>query len=89
MMFVSELIIFINIVTQIFIYIVIASALLSFFLSPYHPLREALDRIVDPFLSPIRRVLPLAGTMDFSPLVLVLAVEFLRRILIAILLTLS
>ncbi len=72
----------ITLVSEIFIWIVIASSLLSFFLPPYHPVREALDRIVDPFLAPIRRVLPMAGALDFSPLVLILAVQLLARILI-------
>lgn len=49
----SVLIFFINTLSQIFIWIVIASSLLSFILPPYHPVREALDRIVDPFLNPI------------------------------------
>ncbi|MBI5943011.1 MAG: YggT family protein [Chloroflexi bacterium] len=74
----------IRVVAQLFIWIVIASSLLSFFLPPYHPVREALDRIVDPFLAPIRRVVPLAGTLDFSPLILIIAVDFLSRVLIAI-----
>jgi len=72
----------ITLLSQLFIWIVIASSILSFFVPPYHPVREALDRIVDPFLAPIRRVLPLAGTLDFSPLVLILAIQFLARILV-------
>ena len=83
------LILLIRVVSQLFIWIVIASSLLSFFVSPYHPVREALDRIVAPFLYPIRRVVPLAGSMDFSPLVLILAIDFISRILIAILISLS
>ena len=79
----------IKLVSQILIWIVIASALLSFFLPPYHPVREALDRIVDPLLNPIRRVVPMAGAFDFSPLILILAIDLLSRILIAILLPLS
>jgi YggT family protein len=85
----SVIIFFINTVSQIFVWIVIASALLSFFLPPYHPVREALDRIVEPFLNPIRRVVPPAGTFDFSPLILIIAVQFIARILIAILISLS
>jgi len=76
---------FIKLVSQIFIWIVIASSLLSFFLPPYHPVREALDRIVDPFLNPIRRIVPMAGTFDFSPLILIIAVDLISRVLIAIL----
>lgn len=83
------LILFIRVVAGIFVWVVIASSLLSFFLPPYHPAREALGRIVDPFLEPIRRVLPAAGGLDFSPLVLILAVEFLSRALIAIFNSLS
>ena len=83
------LILLIRVFSQIFIWVVIASALLSFFVPPYHPVREALDRIVNPFLEPIRRVVPLAGTMDFSPLVLILVVDILSRILIAIFISLS
>jgi YggT family protein len=81
----SVLIILINTLSQIFIWIVIASSLLSFFLPPYHPVREALDRIVNPFLNPIRRVVPNAGMFDFSPLILIIAVQFIARILISIL----
>lgn len=78
----SILITFITVVANLFIYIVIASSLLSFFMPPYHPVREALDRIVDPFLVLIRRIVPIAGTLDFSPLILIIAVQFLSRFLI-------
>jgi len=84
----SGLISLINTLSQIFVWIVIASALLSFFLPPYHPVREALDRIIDPFLNPIRRVVPNAGMFDFSPLILIIAVQLIARILIAILISL-
>lgn len=79
------LITIIRAVAQLFIYVVIASSLLSFFLPPYHPVREALDRIVSPFLDPIRRVVPPAGTLDFSPLILIIAVDLLSRLLIILL----
>ncbi|MBK8783323.1 MAG: YggT family protein [Anaerolineales bacterium] len=75
-------------VARLFIYVVIASSLLSFVLPPYHPVREALDRIVNPFLNPIRNLMPQSGMLDFSPLILILAVEFLSRVLISIILSL-
>lgn len=77
----------IRVLAQVFIWTVIIKILLSYFLAPYHPIREALDRIVEPFLLPIRRVVPLVGMFDFSPLILVLAVDFLSRILINLLLS--
>ena len=81
----SMLPVFINVISQVFVWVVIASALLSFVLPPYHPVREALDRIVDPFLNPIRRIVPLAGTLDFSPLILILLVQLIAGALIKLL----
>ncbi|MCC7119828.1 MAG: YggT family protein [Anaerolineales bacterium] len=80
----SGLALAIRAVAQIFIWIIIANAILSFVLPPYHALRVALDKIVEPFLNPIRQIIPAAGMIDFSPLVLILAIEFLARILTAL-----
>ncbi|MBK6793342.1 MAG: YggT family protein [Anaerolineales bacterium] len=85
---VDFLILLIRVVVQTFIWVVIANSLLSFFLSPYHPVREALERLVSPLLNPIRNIMPSTGGIDFSPLVLILALDFLSRIFIAILLAL-
>ena len=81
----SVIIYLITTVSQIFVWIVIASAILSFFLQPGHPVREALDRIVDPFLNPIRRMMPATGALDFSPLVLILLIQFIAFILVKLL----
>ena len=72
----------ITVISNLFVWIIFASVILSYFISPYHPVKQALDRIVDPFLTPIRRVVPNAGMFDFSPLVLILAVELISRLLI-------
>ncbi len=64
-----------------FVWVVIANSILSFFLPPFHPVREALERIVGPFLNPIRNMMPAAGGMDFSPLILILAIEFVTILL--------
>jgi YggT family protein len=72
----------INIVANLFVFLVIADSLLSFFLSPYHPVRETMDRIVNPFLAPIRRIIPSVGMLDLSPLILIILVEILARVLV-------
>jgi len=41
-----------------------------------------INSLVDPMLAPIRRILPTAGGLDFSPLVLLLIVMFLRTLLL-------
>ena len=76
-------------IVQILTLVIIASALLSFFLSPFHPLRETLDRIVDPMLAPIRRVLPPLGGLDFSPFVLIILLQLIERIVVRFLYSLA
>lgn len=61
--------------------------ILSWIMPPYHPVREALDRIVEPMLAPIRRVIPMAGMMDFSPMILMILIELVARVLINVLLS--
>lgn len=75
----------IALLAQMLILIVIFDALLSFILPPYHPVREVLGRIVNPMLNPIRRIVPLVGMFDFSPLILILLIELISRMLISLL----
>jgi YggT family protein len=39
-----------------------------------------LNRLTEPALAPIRRVLPPLGGLDLSPMVLLVALRFLRRL---------
>lgn len=43
---------------------------------------QGINRLLDPILNPIRKLLPDTGGMDFSPLVLLFALELIRRALI-------
>lgn len=81
----NQLALLVRLTSTIIIWVVIGSVLLSYVLSPYHPVRMALDRIVEPLLSPIRRILPSTGMIDLSPLVLIVMVEFLSRLIISVL----
>ncbi|HMD82592.1 MAG TPA: YggT family protein [Anaerolineales bacterium] len=79
------LIILVNTVQQILVILVIVSVILSYFMDPYHPVRRGVDNIVQPMLAPIRRVVPLVGMLDFSPLVLILLLQLLGRFLVVFL----
>ncbi len=81
----SYLVQFIAILSQVLYFAVIAHVILSYFLSPYHPIRQFVDRIVSPLLDPIRRVLPPVGMFDFSPLVLLLILQFATNFIIGLL----
>ncbi len=55
--------------------------IISYFLSPYHPIRYTLDRIIQPLLNPIRRVVPSVGMFDFSPFVLLILIQLVASLL--------
>jgi YggT family protein len=53
----------------ILVFAVIVQALLSW-INPYTPLAPVFDALTRPFLRPLRRVVPLAGNIDLTPLIL-------------------
>lgn len=75
----------IQITTQLLVWLLIGKVLLSYFLNPYHPIRSGLDRFFEPFLAPIRNLLPQTGMIDFSPIVLILLIQLIGTLLISIL----
>jgi len=79
----------IRLIARLLILIIFADVIVSYFLSPYHKVRMTLDRIVQPLLSPIRKYLPPMGGFDFSPLVLLIAVQIVEYLLIRLVLLLS
>lgn len=79
------IIVFIQVVEQILSLLVIMHVILSFFISPYHLIRQTVDRLVEPLLAPIRQILPQTGVFDFSPLVLLILIQLIAGILISIL----
>lgn len=68
--------------------LVIAQVILSYFMSPFHPVRIFIDRMVNPLLNPIRRVVPSLGGLDFSPLVLLILLQLLQTVVVRLLLNL-
>ena len=79
----------INILTQLIVLLVIVKVVLSYFMSPYHPVRQAIDQVVEPMLAPIRRVIPPLGMIDLSPLVLLILVQVLSSVIVRLLLSLA
>ena len=79
---------FIRSISQLLVLLVIVSVVLSYFMDPYHPIRRSIDSVVEPMLAPIRRVVPLLGVLDLSPLILLILIQVLSNLLIRFLLTL-
>jgi YggT family protein len=76
---------------DIFTWVIIAAAIFSWLyafnvINPRNPvvamIGNALYQMTEPFLRPIRRVLPDLGGVDISPIVLLLAIFLLQRILL-------
>ncbi len=63
--------------------IVIARALLSWFDPGMRtPVGKILVDITEPMLGPIRRMIPSAGGLDFSPIILIILLQFIERIVL-------
>lgn len=71
----------INVLVTVITWLVIIKVVLSYFMSPYHPIRQSIDSVVEPLLAPIRRILPQTGMIDFSPLVLIILLQVLEAVL--------
>lgn len=70
----------IHTILNIYIWIVIIAALLSFVRpDPYNPIVQVISRLTEPAYRFVRTKIPfvMAGGMDFSPLVIVLGLQFL------------
>jgi len=78
----------INLIVQLITILIIVQVFLSYFLSPYHPLRQSIDRILIPIYMKIRRYIPPLGVLDLSPFILLILVQLAGRILIGLLNTL-
>ena len=66
----------------IFLYAVLLQAILSW-VNPYTPMTAVLDALTRPLLRPLRKHIPLAGGIDFSPLIVFIVAELLLMLLIA------
>lgn len=77
----SILISFIDLVANLILWIIFINFILQFFLAPFHPARDFLNRILEPMLSPLRQIIPPSGGLDFSPMVLIILVILLRALL--------
>ncbi len=77
----------VNFIVLVISLLVIGKILLSYFVAPYQPVRLFIDRIVDPLLRPIQRIIPPIGGLDISPIILLIIVQILGRLVVSIVAT--
>ncbi len=79
-----------DILLNIYMWVLIIAALISWVNpDPYNPIVRFLYGITEPVLRPIRRRLGVFGGIDFSPLVAILAIVFLRSFVVSSLIELG
>ena len=73
-----------DVVLVMFMWIVIARAILSWVSpDPYNPIVRFIHKITEPVLHQIRKRLPLNfGGIDFSPILVLLAIIFMRQFVV-------
>jgi len=81
-MLVGGLLRLLHTVLQFYFFAVLAYALLSWFAgAAYNPAAQILNKLVEPLLMPIRRVVPPLGGLDLSAVFLLIALQALQILL--------
>ena len=81
--FLEALAVILNMVLQLYMWVIIARAVISWVNpDPYNPIVQFLYKVTDPLLYRVRRFMPDFGGMDFSPIIVILAIVFLQSFLV-------
>lgn len=81
--FIDAVAFLINAVLTLLFWIILIRVLMSWVSpDPYNPLVRALYQITDPILRPAQRLIPPVGGLDLSPIVVLLAIQFLKIFLV-------
>lgn len=79
----------IDMILQVLVWIIIAQVIISWLVAFnvintqsnfVRTLLDAFDKMTAPLYRPIRKILPDFGGIDFSPIVLILAIQILRKL---------
>jgi YggT family protein len=82
---VPELIGFFGWLLGLYSWVIIAAALITWVSpDPRNPVVRFLRQVTEPVLAPVRRLLPpwKTGGLDFSPLIVILAIQFVERVIL-------
>jgi YggT family protein len=82
---VFELVRFVGWLLDLYSYVIIAAALISWVSpDPRNPIVQFLHRVTEPVLAPVRRMLPpwKTGGLDLSPVIVLLAIQFIDRVIL-------
>ncbi len=73
--------IFLNLFVQVMSALLLIYCVLSWVVPPDNVIRQKVEDLINPLLDPLRSVLPSFGMFDFSPIVLMIILEFIGSVL--------
>jgi YggT family protein len=82
----SNLVDFISWLLTIYSWVIIAAALMTWVSpDPRNPIVQFLHKATEPVLRPVRNFLPpwKTGGLDLSPLIVIIAIEFVKRVILS------
>ncbi len=78
----------ISMIFKLFYFIVLLRVIMSWVSADWrNPIVQWAYRVTEPFLAPIRRLIPAMGGIDFSPFILLLLMPFIQQLVISIILS--
>jgi len=88
--FLEAMAVVVNMVLQLYMWMIIARAVISWVNpDPSNPIVQFLYRATDPLLYKIRRLMPNLGGIDFSPVIVIMAIVFLQSFLVQTLINMA
>ena len=74
----------VDIILNVYMWIIVARAIISWVSpNPYNPIVNFLYQATEPVLRYARRIIPpIGGTLDLSPIIVLVAIVFLRQFLV-------
>jgi len=72
---------FIRLLCEVLTFAIFIRVILSWFVTRPNTLTIILDKITEPILAPLRRIIPRAGMFDFTPLVAIILLQLIANLL--------
>ncbi len=77
----SAIVQLVNLAFNVFIYAIIIQAIMSWINpDPYNPVFSLLSQLTEPILRPCRRIIPLMGGLDLSPLLALVGLQLIKML---------
>jgi len=73
---------FIRLLCEVLTFAIFIRVILSWFVTRPNTLTIILDKITEPILAPLRRIIPRAGMFDFTPLVAIILLQLIANLLL-------